>query len=336
MTAPVTIRPLVAADAPRLAQCFERCYGDTYVTSTFYDPAAIAARLHAGELRSVVAVDGSSNAIVGHMGLSLRRAGALTADAGNTIVDPEYRNQRLAARLGAGLLDVSREIGLVGFHHYATTAHPIMQKLAAHGGGVETGIMLDYVPAGTHYRDLAEAAETGRAAAVIIYQPIARAPSRSVALPEPYEETLRAIYDRARLERTFLQPGTPRPPGNMRIDATLDANRGLLRLSVARPSADLAAQVTATAKDHDHEILQIDLALADRSCGAAVASLRTLGFFFCAVLPEYDDGDTLRLQRLPDASGGREYPDLVMEDARRLLTSIVSDRERVGSHAGAS
>ncbi len=326
--ASVSIRPLVAADAARLTECFERCYGDTYVTGTFYDPSAIEARINAGELRSVVAVD-ASGAIVGHMGLSLRRVGALTADAGNTIVDPRFRNQRLAARLGAGLLDVSRDIGLVGFHHYATTAHPIMQKLAAHGGGIETGIMLDYVPAGTHYRDLAETAETGRAAAIIIYQPIAAAPRRHVVLPEPYGEALHAIYDRARLERTPLEPRASLPPGNTHVDIMADTNRGLLRLSVTQPSADLAAQITAAVRTNAHHILQIDLALADQSCAAAVVSLRALGCFFCAVLPEYDEGDTLRLQRLPDATGSRRYPDLVTEEARQLLTTIADDRTDV-------
>ena len=125
----VLIRPLEAADAEALRRCFEYCYGGTYVEASFYDPSEIRSRLADGRLRSVVAVN-SAGEIVGHMGLTRRSGDAVTADAGNTVVDPRYRNQKLAARIGARLFGVCRDAGLIGFHHYPTTAHPIMQKLA--------------------------------------------------------------------------------------------------------------------------------------------------------------------------------------------------------------
>src|SRR5262245_44265720 len=63
----IAIRPMVAEDAAALSDCFRRCYGESYVVADFYDPAATAARVRSGTLRSVVAV-AESGEIVGHMG----------------------------------------------------------------------------------------------------------------------------------------------------------------------------------------------------------------------------------------------------------------------------
>ena len=138
----VTVRRLTAADTPALARCFERCYGRSYVVGEFYDPAATAARVADGSLRSVIAVT-ESGEIVGHMGLTIRAPRAKTVDAGNSIVDPAYRGQQLVVRLASGVIELCREGGFLGFHHYPTTAHPIMQRFAVAAGGIETGIMLD-------------------------------------------------------------------------------------------------------------------------------------------------------------------------------------------------
>jgi GNAT superfamily N-acetyltransferase len=321
----IIIRPLAVDDTAKLAACFERCYGASYVTDTFYDPAAIAARVDAGTLRSVIAVDAGGD-VVGHMGLTLRHPRALTADAGNTIVDPRCRNHGLAARLGAGILELCRTSGLVGFHHYATTAHPIMQKLAAIGGGIETGIMLDYIPAGTHYRELAGAAEDARGAAIIIYQPVTAVPSRAVVLPPPYEDVVRAMYERARLERVLDAPAAPLGSAATRVEAFVDAKRGLLRLTVARAGHDLTDRIAEAARREPTAVVQVDLPLAAASTAAAVDALRPAGFFFCAVLPEYLDGDVLRLQRLADPDVARALPELVTAEARELLAFVMRDR----------
>jgi len=324
-TSAILIRPLAAEDAPALARCFERCYGDSYVADFFYDPARIQSRMAEGLLRSVVAVDPSGD-IVGHMGLTLRHPGALTADAGNTVVDPRVRNQGLAARLGAGIFELCREAGLVGFHHYPTTAHPIMQKLAVQGGGVETGVMLDYIPAGTRYRELVDGAAEGRTAVVVVYQPLADAPARDVFPPQRYAKTMTSLWERAGLRRSPRDPAPSLPPAPTLLESVRDARRGLVRLEVEIAGADLRERVTVANKGAGAEIVHVDLRLSDPGVSVAVEALRPEGFFFCALLPEYRDGDVLRLQRLPDAAGGPVFPELATPRARGLLDFIAWDR----------
>jgi GNAT superfamily N-acetyltransferase len=324
MAGEIDIRPLAAEDAAKLTDCFERCYGDSYVVGFFYDPEAIRARMVDGRVYSVVALTAEGE-IVGHMAMMRPHSGALTVELGNTIVDPRYRGHGLAARLGAALFEACRVGGYVGFHHYPTTAHAIMQKLAVQAGGVETGVMLSYSPAGTDYRDLGGKSDQGRLAVVVVYQPLAPAPARDVFLPARYEAMLCEIYGRAGLERGVSAPAGAIAGASTRLRSRLDARRGLLRIEVESAGSDLEAFVDGLLREQLAEVAQVDLRLSDPGVGAAVEVLRELGFFFCAILPEFAaSDDVLRLQRVAVESS--TLPDLVFAEARGILDAALADR----------
>ena len=124
----IEIRPLTATDAPQLVRCFERCYGSTYPNETFYDPESIVALLDTGKLKSVVAVcaDGT---IVGHTGLTLNNPDAGVAEAGNTVVDPEYRGAGILGEMGSALAQLCRSCGFAGYVHYPTAAHDVIARV---------------------------------------------------------------------------------------------------------------------------------------------------------------------------------------------------------------
>jgi GNAT superfamily N-acetyltransferase len=326
VTESIAIRPLAAEDAVKLTACFERCYGPSYVNGVFYDPAAIRARLADGRLCSVVAIDDAGE-IVGHMALTTPHPGARTVELGNTIVDPRCRGQGLAPRLAGALVELCRRDGHVGFHHYPTTAHAIMQKLAVEGGGVETGVMLAYIPAGTDYKELSGTSDPGRLAVVVVYQPIAAAPAREVCLPPRFAPMLRAIYARARLERSALAPAAPTTSTATRLHTIGDERRSLLRIEVERIGADLRDRVRAATRDAPAEVTHVDLLLSDPAAPHAVEALRADDFFFCALLPEFAASDVLRLQRLRDPAEPRALPTLVYPDARAILKAALDDRE---------
>lgn len=320
----IAIRRLRPDDAEQLVDCFRRCYGETYVADAFYDPLRLAERVAAQQLRSVVAVD-RADGIVGHMGLTIRERPSLTVDAGNTVVDPRCRGQNLAARLAAELVTLCREEGFVGFHHYPTTAHPVMQRLAVAGGGVETGVMLGYIPAGTDYRELAGSAAL-RLAVVVVYQPLAPAPARRVFVPERYAELVQRAYAEARLEREVREP-LRSLDGESIVTPSYDQRRGLLRLSVSRAGDDLAERIEAVASASPADVVHLDLDLSDAGVAAAVEIARRCRFAFCALLPEYAMGDVLRLQRLADPSPELRQPPLVTDGGRRVLAAITADGE---------
>ena len=228
----VEIRALRADEAAGLVACFRRCYGDSYVMPDFYDESSIRRRLEEGTLRSMVAVD-PVDGIVGHMALTVRDPGAQAVDAGNTVVDPRHRGGHLAARLGASLVELCREQGFAGFLHYPTTAHPVMQRLAVQGGGIETGLMLGYIPSGTEYRDVPGAVHGDRLAAVVVYQPIAADRSCAVFVPRRYATMLERLYRKCGLVRT-LRAGAEALAAGTDARESFDPRRGLRRLEVLR------------------------------------------------------------------------------------------------------
>jgi hypothetical protein len=321
----ITFRRLVAEDAAALSRCFERCYGRSYVVADFYDAAALAARLRDGTLRSIVAV-AASGEIVGHMGLTIRNPEDRTVDAGNSVVDPDYRGRQIVAQLGAGVVALCREGGFLGFHHYPTTVHPIMQKLAVASGGIESGILLAYIPSGTEYREIEGGVRQDRPAVVVVYQPLAPTPPREVFVPRELAEPIGAIYARGELPRTMRVATDALPAVATRLVSSADRRRGSLRIAVEQVGADLGERVAAAVAGSEASVSQVDLRMADSSLGAAVDALRASGFFFAAVLPEYRDGDVLRLQRL--APRDVAAPELVTDDARELLRAILADRAR--------
>ena len=323
MNDPVEIRPLAAADAERLGDCFRRCYGESYVPAFFYDPAEVRSRLAEHRLESLVAITPDGE-IVGHMGLMRPHPEASTVELGSAIVDPRYRGHGLLARLGGALVELARGTGAIGYHHYQTTAHAIIQRAAGATSAVETGVMLAYIPAGTEYRDLLTNAPQGRLAAVTVYQALGSAPRREVVLPQRYAALLREIYASAGLERVELAPLSRHAHASAMLTMDFDRQRALLRVDVERAGIDLCARVCELERASPGDVTQVDLRLTDLAIEHAVDELRTHGFFFCALLPEYATGDVLRLQRLRTEAW--TCPDLVNPRARAILDAVLTDR----------
>lgn len=273
----------------------------------------------------MIAVDESGD-VVGHMGLRLRRADAITAVAGNTVVDPRRRGDHLAAYLGAALMKLAVETGLVGTHGYPTTAHPVIQKLEVQGGGFETGVLLDYIPAETAYVGISEGQRHERLAVAVIYRPLATNPHREIHLPERHRGRLRDLYRVMSLPRSFPSPVETPIPDESLFSSSLQEGRGLLHIEITRAGSDLAPRVEAVLAEHDPEVTLIDISLADPGANATTETLARHGFYFGALLPEIGPyGDALRLQR---AAPPTTAPNLANDDAKNLLAYALEDRAR--------
>jgi len=330
----ISVRCLDAGEAPRLVACVRRCYGDTYADRSFYDSEGIARRIDGGSLRSIVAVNAAGE-VVGHMGISLRRTGDITADAGTTLVDPRYRGRKIARSVAIELARQAVDLGLVAVHDYPVTVHGATQKLGAEIGA-ESGLMLSNMPAETSFREMEDSAGGARTASLIRYLPMRDAPEREVFPPARYTAIVRDVYERAGLSRHEADPASGLAMAPASLEAAVDERRGVQRMNVVQSGSDLVRQVEAalaTGRAANVHAVQIDLPLADPATPAGVEQLRPLGFFFCGVLPEYRDGDVVRLQRVVDDvlataipvlenDAGRALRDLVIEDARTVRSPV--------------
>ena len=326
----IEIRAIEARDADAVVACFRRCYGDTYPNDTFYDAAAIADRVRRGELRSAAAVT-DAGVLVGHTGLTLRDPDAQVTEAGNTVVDPDFRGHGILGRMGALLARLCTDAGFTGYVHYPTTAHEVMQHRSVSGGGVETGVMLAYIPAETDYRDIDRS--SGRIAATIAYQPFAGLPESRVCLPDAYADLLVDRYRACNIARVRVA-GTGALPARGEASSAFGVRRGLRSYVISRAGEDVVARICAASRGESAPVTHVDLLLEDPGVHVAVEQLRAAGFFFCGLLPGFRRGDVLRLQRCADPDLETREPSLANADARVLFERMQRERRESARPGG--
>lgn len=317
MSTEIQVRPMTPGDAQGVSECIARCYGDAYPKRVMYQPEEVAMLVRSRSYNGVVAACGTE--VVGHIGFTWPTTASTVVEAGTTVVDPGRRGQGLMGRLGLALGEMVAREGAVGFVHFPTTAHAVMQRASLSAGGRETGVMLAYLPAATG--DAVGAGGEGRLAVTVVYQPVGVARSQNNYVPRRYEGLLTNFADGLGLSRNVAEP-LRTPSGDSRFDCVFDASRGLLRISVDRIGADLATAVASAVRSHAAGLVHVDLPMSDAALDHAVEELRLLSFAFAAWLPGWAGHDVLRLQHLPFLSDGELSPSLFSPDANALLTVI--------------
>jgi GNAT superfamily N-acetyltransferase len=319
----LNIRRLVPQDASNLVALFKSCYGDTYGNSSFYDVEGLAETIESEKLRSVVADDGSS--LLGHMGITIRHAEAIVCETGNTVVHPSARGKGVMKQLAEGLRDLVVHEGFVGYIHFPTTAHDIMQRSSVSRGGLETGIMLAYVGAETDYEAIER--EDGRLAATVVYQPLLPIPERYLYYPAHYRELLHTIYESLGIQRLDLSTSDEVPPHAPHGHVTAEHNpqRASLHLFLHNAGDDLANLVRAQIEKYRPEVTYIDLPLDEPRIDITIEILKKEGFFYCALLPEFSHTDLLRMQFLQDATPADFEPNLANESGKKICASLRED-----------
>ena len=314
----VEVRPMTPADAQGVSECISRCYGDAYPKRVMYRPDEVAMLVRSRAYNGVVATAGAG--VVGHIGFTWPTSASTVVEAGTTVVDPSCRGMGLMGRLALALVEVLASEGAVGFIHFPTTAHPVMQRASLSAGGRETGVMLAYLPAET--RDLAIGAlGEERLAVTVVYQPVLKAPSQSIHLPRRYDRLILGVADGLGLSRSAAR--TFRAPiGESQLERVHDASRGLERISVDRIGADIATKVTSVVTATAAALVHVDLPMNDPAIDHTVEQLRLASFTFAAWLPGWAGHDVLRLQHVAAPSEAELSPTLFSSDARALMTVI--------------
>jgi hypothetical protein len=148
----IAVRLLVPQEAPLVVQLIRHCYGKTYIDPKFYDAQLVRDLLRGARLHSIGAFD-ANDRLVGHMAISLRPHLGITANAGMTLVDPEFRGRRIALRVAVGLAKQSIALGLIGVHDYPVTVHAATRRIGA-GFGVDMGLMLANLPGDVRFAEM--------------------------------------------------------------------------------------------------------------------------------------------------------------------------------------
>jgi serine/threonine-protein kinase RsbW len=74
------------------------------------------------------------------------------------------------------------------------------------------------------------------------------------------------------------------------------------------------------------DCIYLDLPLSDPAAADFCAQLEALGFFFGGILPEYSDGDVLRLQCLNNLAIDPQQIELASDFGKELLAYVLKAR----------
>lgn len=314
----VDVRPMVAEDSCGLSELVFRCYGDGYSNQVIYRPDDLSDLIRSGAHSGAVAVAGGQ--VVGHMAFRWPHPDATVVEAGITVVDPEWRGKGLMGRLAIEMGQMLIDDGAVGFVHFPTTAHTVMQRASLASGGRETGIMVAYLPPDARDQEIAEEG-SHRLSVTVVYQPGLEAPGQDIFCPDRYEDHVLATASSLGLTRTRV--GADRlADGGTVLRRSPDPAHGVSHVQVHGIGGDIADQMAGILEESDARVVHVDLPMNDPGINHAAEGLRSLGFAYSAWLPGWAGHDMLRLQWIDHPSVEELSPTLFSDEACRLMDSI--------------
>ena len=317
------------SEAPAVVDLYRAVYGDHFPIKEMYDPEFIVKQQEEGLMYRVVAVDASEKVLAHHAMYRLAETYRGLYEAGQGMVDPEYRGKGFSNVLQEYIgKQLAMAVGVEEFWGESVTNHVKMQKAALFVGVKESGIELEVMPAASY---IAEKSAAGRVGAVVCFMTIKEKP-HTVYLPAPYAELLQRIYENGKRDRTFAEGAQALPEGvrSRHVD-TFIAPAGVLRVSLFEAGKDMAEAMAGLVKKYTAEgavVLQVLLPLDKPWSGAATEVLNRQGFFFSALIPRWFDADALMMQKLVHPTN---YDDMKIHSdfAREMLRFIMGDRARV-------
>ncbi len=147
-----------------------------------------------------------------------------------------------------------------------------------------------------------------------------------IFLPRQYAGILRSMYDSRGLQRRFFEDLSLDEATTKGTVQCFDS-AGLVKMTVEQTGRDFAEYLAQWEKEYpSRHVFQIILPLWRPGCSFAVEAARAAGYFLGGLLPLWFDCDGLLLQKVagePDFSRIQ----LFTEEARRLLSVIIADRE---------
>ena len=317
-----------------LVRLVYKCYGYTYANEFMYYPEQIEARLNSGLMLSGAAYNSKAE-IIGHVGFIFSAPGAKVAESGEAVVDPRYRGRGLFEKIKNHLVEVVTPMHVAGIYGEAVTVHPYSQKGSIELGGRETGFLLGYSPGTITFQKISETEKPRRQTVAMMFTPVAGSERETVYVPEVYRDLITGIYERLGFDRKLNaeNEGTGykgKHKGSTTVNLRHDHNQALIKIERvgSMTVTEIGHQQKHLAKER-FDCIYVDIPLRQKGAGYAASSLRKLGFFFGCVIPEYSNGDVLRLQFLNNVEISRDDIKTASEFGQKMLDRIFEDMSAV-------
>ena len=332
----ITIGMLDTGKVHELVRLVYKCYGYTYANEFMYYPEQIEARLSSGVMLSGAAYN-SREEIIGHVGFIFSAPGARVAESGEAVVDPRYRGRGIFEKIKNHLVEVVTPMNVAGIYGEAVTVHPYSQKGSIELGGRETGFLLGYSPGTVSFRNISEAERPRRQSVAMMFTPVSRSGRETVYVPDVYKDMIGGIFERIGFDRKFIveNEGTGfkgRQKGSTTVSVRHDHNQALIKIEKVGTMTvkEIGFQLKHLARER-FDCIYVDIPIREKGAGYAASAVRRLGFFFGCIIPEYGDGDVLRMQYLNNVEISRDDIKTASEFGQNLLDYIFADMSEVST-----
>ena len=327
----VTLRLMRPDETVSLARLIYRVYGYTYPHEDIYYPEKFASLIESGLVTSCVAVNEKED-IVGHLGVFREEPHDRVGESALAAVDPRYRGRGLFPKMKKMMMEEVASKGMLGLYSRAVTVHMASQKSNVKMGSKETGFVLAHSPPTAIFKKMkTEEAEIRRTVA-LFYVPVVPDRGQKVFLPKKHQEILKNIYKHAELKRVFMKAEVDKNnlTSHSHIHSHLLPEMSSAFLRVEQYGKDFVNELRLQIHDLTQkqvELVVIDLPLKDPGTALMFPEIEKIGFFFSGLMPEYLDGDSLRLQYLNNVTFDPETVDVYSEFAKEIFHYIIKEWE---------
>ena len=278
-------------DETGIAQCYFLTYGDSFPLEYVYNPAALLEANTNGSLYSVVARTKEGD-IVSHASLFPSAPNPKILEGGGLMVLPGYRAGGIASQMTPRTLEeLPRELGLDAIFVQAVCSHTHSQKGPAAGNLHPTALEIDV---------LENKKNNTRTALLDMFRVYTDHP-HTVYLPSCVAGIIPLLYQDLNIERTIAPFSEKKPAGPTQLTTHQFSPANPVRMTIQTPGYDIAETIGSIEQDHPNtHAFQAILPLHNPAVGWATTILRNQGYRLGGLLPLWDGGDCLMLQKFTD------------------------------------
>ncbi|NYB51370.1 MAG: GNAT family N-acetyltransferase [Methanobacteriaceae archaeon] len=334
----VELRLMRPDETVSLARLIYRVYGYTYPHEDIYYPEKFASLIKSGLVTSCVAVN-EQQEIVGHLGVFLETPEDRVGESALAAVDPRYRGRGLFPRMKKMMMEEVASRGILGLYSRSVTVHVASQKSNVKMGAKETGFVLAHSPPTAIFKKMQTEEGEVRRTVALFYVPVVPDKEQTVFLPKKHHKILEKIYHHAELKRVFKKanPDKITLKEHSHIHSHVLPEMASAFLRVNQYGTDFIEEVKLHVQDLKQkkvELIVIDLPLKNPATAVLCPEIENMGFFFCGLMPEYLDGDSLRLQYLNNVQFDPETVDVYSDFAKEVFSYVVKEWELSSEQTG--
>ncbi|MFP4528243.1 MAG: GNAT family N-acetyltransferase [Candidatus Kapaibacterium sp.] len=328
----VNFRLMEPSEAISLSRCVYRSYAYSYTGDYIYYPERIRDMIESGLLKSCIAVN-ENDEIIGHLGLTFDRPGALVGETGQAMVDPRYRGHKLFERMKEFAINHARETGLAGVYSESVTIHPFTQKGNISLGAVEIGVLLGYIPETLFFKKIEGGEQVQRQTAILFFLKVNDTGSQRLYLPERHSELLREIYRRNNLDREFVNPEGERILDKVtQADVEVRHNWGQAFIKIREYGENFQDMIQfrlRELKEKKISCIYVDLPLWLPETAKYYEYLESLGFILSGAIPELGEGDVVRFQYLNNVFLDPDKIIVYSDFGKKVFSYIINEYNKI-------